>query len=167
VNTSNDAKPIRRPAARVLLISDQDRVLLFRWVFDPEDPLGIWITPGGGLHDGETFEQAARRELWEETGLADVDLGPRIWNRQHVFDLRGTVYEAVERFFLVRTREFDPVPAALDPAELADLVERRWWSLDEMVESSGHETFVPRSMADLLRPILAGEVPDGPIEVGI
>ena len=163
---SGELKPVCRPAARVLLISDQDRILLFRWVFDEEDRLGLWITPGGGLHEGETFEQGARRELWEETGLAGVDLGTCIWNRRHVFDLRGTVYEAVERFFLVRTLEFDPVPAALDPAELADLTEGRWWSVDEMVEASGRETFVPRNMTDLLRPILAGEVPEEPIDVG-
>ncbi len=162
----SDSNPARRPAARVLLISDQDRILLFRWVFDEKDPRGLWLTPGGGLHDGETFEQGARRELWEETGLTGVNLGPHIWNRRHVFDLWGTAYEAIEEFFLVRTKEFDPVPSSLDPAELASLVDQRWWSVDEIVEASEHESFVPRNMADLLRPILAGDIPDRPIEVG-
>ena len=93
-------------------------------------------------------------------------LGPCIWNRRHIFDLRGKVYEAIEQFFLIRTHEFDPVPAALDPAEVTDLGEPRWWSIDEMVEAAGTETFVPRNMARLLRPILAGEAPSAPIDVG-
>ena len=159
------ASPIRRPAARVVLLSERDRVLLLRLLLD-KDRVGIWATPGGGLRDGESFEQCAVRELWEETGLIGVSLGPYIWSRQHVFDLRGTLYEAVERYFLLRTREFDPKPAALDDYEVEDIAESRWWSADE-IAAAGGETFVPRRLASLLEPILAGNVPDAPIDVGI
>ena len=37
---------------------------------------GRWNGFGGKVHDGETIEGAARRELMEETGIAPVDLVP-------------------------------------------------------------------------------------------
>ena len=143
----------------MVLVSEQDRVLLLRLLLDKDRH--IWAAPGGGLRDGESFGQAARRELWEETGMTGEDLGPCIWRRRHVFRFRGALYEAVERYFLLRTREFDPKPAALDDYEVEDIAESRWWSADE-IAAAGGETFV----ASLLEPILAGNVPDAPIDVG-
>ncbi|NWN18266.1 NUDIX domain-containing protein, partial [Escherichia coli] len=59
-----------RPTSRWLIVDVQGRVLLFR--FDYADgPLagtGFWATPGGGCDPGETYADAARRELFEETG---------------------------------------------------------------------------------------------------
>jgi ADP-ribose pyrophosphatase YjhB (NUDIX family) len=48
---------------RVLVLNDR-RVLLVRHTYRSG-----WFMPGGGLKRGETIEQAARRELREETGL--------------------------------------------------------------------------------------------------
>ena len=62
--------PVPRLAARVLLLDEGSRILLFRGG-DPAAPeRGTWwFTPGGGLEPGETRHQGAARELFEETGL--------------------------------------------------------------------------------------------------
>ncbi|MGI8646108.1 MAG: NUDIX domain-containing protein [Nocardioides sp.] len=61
-----------------ILVRRDGQVLLQRRGDD-----GTWGLPGGGLHPGETLEQAGRRELQDETGLVagtlrlvDVYSGP-------------------------------------------------------------------------------------------
>ena len=54
------------PAVSVALVCG-DRVLLVRRGRAPS--LGLYAFPGGRIEPGETAEQAARRELFEETGL--------------------------------------------------------------------------------------------------
>ena len=42
----------------ILLVQHQER-----------DGTPFWLIPGGGIKDGETVEQAAMREIWEEAGV--------------------------------------------------------------------------------------------------
>ena len=159
-------KPEFRPTARVLLIDDRDRILLMR-VTTPNDPdIRLWITPGGGLDAGETHEDAALRELYEETGLRDVKLGPCIWTRRHVWQWEARWIGSDERFYLLRVPTFDAAPTAPDEWEMQYVHEQRWWSVPEMIASRDTEIFVPRAMPELLLPLLAGTVPEQPIEVG-
>ncbi len=52
---------------RVMVI-EADKLLLVKPVY-----MDYWTMPGGGVKRGESLEQTARREVWEETG---VKLGP-------------------------------------------------------------------------------------------
>jgi 8-oxo-dGTP pyrophosphatase MutT (NUDIX family) len=59
-----------RETARVLLRKPSGEIFLLLTHFDPEVGLPPrWLTPGGGIDEGETPLEAAIRELSEETGL--------------------------------------------------------------------------------------------------
>lgn len=60
-----DSSAIRIRVA-CLAVDDGGRVLLVQHRKDGRD---YWLLPGGGVEAGETLLDAARRELFEETGL--------------------------------------------------------------------------------------------------
>lgn len=58
------------PTAAGILFVCNGQVLLLKRSADAQDAPGVWGFPGGGgIESGEAPEQAARRELQEETGL--------------------------------------------------------------------------------------------------
>jgi 8-oxo-dGTP pyrophosphatase MutT (NUDIX family) len=145
-----------------VLIDSDGRVLLQQ--VEGLDEGTMWITPGGGLEPGESHEAAALREIREEVGHDVGALGPWIWTRQHDFTFRGLRYHQRERFFLVRCEPFEVDESGLDELEVEVVKGHRWWTLDEIARST--ELFAPRALVELLRPLLRGESPAEPIEVG-
>ena len=54
----------------VIIINSKNRVLLVKHSYKPK-----WHVPGGGVSKGEHLEDAARREVFEETNLKIGELG--------------------------------------------------------------------------------------------
>jgi 8-oxo-dGTP pyrophosphatase MutT (NUDIX family) len=142
------AREFRRRAGLIVL-DERRRVLLFRGG-DPSRPEAgtWWFTPGGGADPGETYEAAARRELFEETGLRCDDLGPVVLRRRFDFDFDGEAFDQDEVYYLVRTAAFDIDASNWTELERRTTEEHRWWAIDELAATS--DEVYPPALADLL-----------------
>ena len=147
-------RPTARLAARVIVVDDDGCVLLFRG-FDPgrHDAGEWWITPGGGVEDGESIEEAARRELYEETGLAVDDVGDALFERRVVFEFEDNYFDQTEHFFCVRTERFPVTDRGWSDIEHRSVLGHRWWSVAELATTS--EQVYPEGLVERLREILA------------
>jgi 8-oxo-dGTP pyrophosphatase MutT (NUDIX family) len=124
----------------VILLTPQDKFLMFLSRFDPGVELPPrWIFPGGGVEPGETFSQAALRELWEETGrtFQPENLGEVVGSCQFVQEWQGGEHDTGEAHFYIYKvlAEFDPDSLNWTADEIRDTVEHRWFSYQELKQS--------------------------------
>ncbi|MGI5375242.1 NUDIX hydrolase [Streptomyces sp. CA-251387] len=75
-------------ASCVLLLDPDGRILLLRYA-EGRPSAGTWWLPGGMLEHGEDPPAAARRELYEETGII-LDQPLRFLGYDHRADMKGT-----------------------------------------------------------------------------
>ena len=125
-------RKVARPltiGTRVMVI-EEDKLLLVKPVY-----LDYWTLPGGAAKRGESLDQTARREVWEETG---VRLGPLTLlgvydnlyegKRDYVvlFQAGCVSREEVSSWEVERAEFFslEDLPTDLSPATLLRLEER-------------------------------------------
>lgn len=85
-----------------------------------------WFTPGGGVEGDETSMEAARRELYEETGQSDVEWSGLVARRHATFDFLGATYRAVEDFYVAHTTDVAVSWARFTDIERESVAEHRW-----------------------------------------
>ena len=160
---AGQSTPTQRRAARVLLLDGADRLLLFCGE-DPHVPgVRFWFTPGGGVEEGESLADAARRELAEETGCTDVRLGPPVWTRRSDFAFEGQRICQDETYFVARVPDWQVDTSGFTELEERAVLWHRWWTVDEL-RATG-ETLYPSTLAPRLDRLLRDGPPVRPVLV--
>lgn len=107
-----------------IVLGTDGRVLLHR-----HRRLGIWLQPGGHVDPGETCEQAALREVLEETGLAGRLASPDPLHVDVHDAPRGHVHLDV-RWLVEVTAGAAPSPAVGESQEVA------WFEVEEALAAT-------------------------------
>jgi 8-oxo-dGTP pyrophosphatase MutT (NUDIX family) len=152
-----------RQTARVLLLDPDDRILLMkgRLPYDPSAP-AVWFTVGGGAEPGESVFETAAREIAEETGLTDAQLGPVVWYAEALlYDRKRRPVHFKESFVVARTAGGSLSQAGWQPLEREFVEDLRWWTLGELMLTD--ETIYPEGLAELLQDVLAGRFAPEPL----
>lgn len=101
------------------------------------------------MEAGETYAEAARRELFEETGIAIDKVGPQVLVRDLVLQSPdGEYFMSVERYFLVRITNEEISGKNRTALESEVMFEHRFWSESDLSTTS--EKFFPEDMVTIL-----------------
>jgi 8-oxo-dGTP pyrophosphatase MutT (NUDIX family) len=149
---------LERSCVRVVLRDRAGRILLFRAELASRMAGYWWELPGGGIEPGESYEQAAVREIREETGLqiSAAQVSPPRWRRTATWTARGV--RRLQHEVVVEVQLEADAPPVGDGGrtaeELEEYVEARWWDVADVLAST--ERFYPGRLPELLPAFLAG-----------
>jgi len=132
-----DADTILFVGARGVLIDDQNRLLLIQ-----RSDNRRWAIPAGAMELGESMEECAIREVWEETGLRATSLTPyALYSAKTFTNEWGHSYQQILMSFRVHTWEGDLL------RETDESVDAGFFPLDAL--PGPHSPIIDETLADL------------------
>ncbi|MEL6923542.1 MAG: NUDIX domain-containing protein [Bacteroidota bacterium] len=108
--------------------------------------LGWWDLPKGKLEKGESIGEGAVREVEEETGLKDIQLGEKIYESYHTYRNRKDKRVLKRTYWFKMTAPNQP----LTPQTEEDITEAVWRSLSDFFDG---QPKVYRSILDVLETV--------------
>ncbi|MFA6262845.1 MAG: NUDIX domain-containing protein [Candidatus Babeliales bacterium] len=162
-----------RNSVKILLMNEKKEILLMC----ADDPTTtsmegkyhgrFWFPIGGKIELGESIQEAALRELYEETGITQdkIELGPIVWFGEFDLILAGRAQRLNEKFIVATTKQTNISLDNLTDEERAVVKNIAWFSLDTIKKST--EVIFPILLPQYLPDILAGRYPAQPIEIDL
>jgi 8-oxo-dGTP pyrophosphatase MutT (NUDIX family) len=162
-----------RTSVKVLLLNENDELLLM-CADDPKTTSAdnsyhgrFWYCVGGEINQGESTQEAALRETYEETGIPQekIELGPIVWFGEFDMILHGTLTHLKQSFIVAKTKHNAVFLNDLDQWEKGFVKNVAWFSLEKIKNSE--ETIFPVVLTNYLPDILSGQYPTEPFEIDL
>ena len=113
--------PVKIIAGGGIVRNDENKILFqFR--------RGKWDLPKGKLEQGEKIEDCAVREVEEETGLHDIQLGELVGVTNHFYKEKGKEMEKETHWFAMKVSGSQELVPQLEE----DITELRWVAQNEL-----------------------------------
>ncbi len=115
-----------------------------KWIFVRHHNRQTWEIPGGHIEKGETPDEAAGRELAEETGAMEFDL-----NCVSTYSVKKNGETGYGRLYLANIYELGPIP---DRSEIAEIT-----FLEMIPERPTHPDIQPHLFRKIMDYIASGQ----------
>lgn len=144
-----------RRTSRIVLVSPESRFLLMMTEAPDSSRFSRWITPGGGVEQGESHYEAAVRELFEETGMTLTVNPEPFWTYEFdvSWDQANHNRGYAEYFVAFSESEFEPAKDFWTPEEHIEVTDSKWWSIEDL--SSTNDPYEPVHLPELFTRVLS------------
>lgn len=162
-----------RNSVKVLLLNEKKGILLM-CAHDPTITTTdgkyhgkFWFPIGGEIEPNESIEEAALREIEEETGIKkeDVELGPIVWFGEFDLSLKGTLTHLKQKFIVAKTKKQKVSLTHLDNWEKQAVKDLAWFPLKKLLTCK--EIIYPVLLRTYLPDIINGKYPKEPMEIDL
>ncbi|HXY18062.1 MAG TPA: NUDIX domain-containing protein [Candidatus Nitrosopolaris sp.] len=130
-----------KPCTAVVMINEKGEYLLVKRAVEPGK--GLWDLPGGFVEENETFEENARREVYEELG---IDLSNQLhYTGSHTepYSFQGVNYPTLAVCFVCK------FPRGTKPKPADDVAEYKFFSPKSLPTESFAFEAMKRDFADV------------------
>lgn len=165
-----------RNVVRVLLLNEEQKFLLAKidgsnWNLRKKDgsPFSIhWMTLGGKIEENEDVFSAAKREIFEEAGITDLNIGPVIWIEDYYLWFNNELAHYKNTYVVAHTKQKTLSFENFTENEKQYIIDMKWFSYDEIKESkeSIHPAH-PLLLKTYLPDILKGNYPKIPLNFSV
>ena len=163
-----------RHSIKIILINDKNKLLLLstddKKIRNSDGSYNgkFWQLVGGKIEKDEDILQAAKRELFEETGLKEIDVefySNIVWQGNLKLNIRGELNYINQKFLVAKTRKNKISLKNLTFEEQTSIKSFKWFSVDEIRQSL--DIIYPKVLSEYLPDILNGKFPKKTIDIDL